>query len=425
MATASGSNAAARTVKVLLLEKVHKDAEMMLVKEGFTVIRHDKLSDAELMEIIPDISVIGVRSKTQITAKVLQAAKNLMAIGCFCIGTDQTDLAQARKLGIPVFNSPYSNTRSVSELIIAEMVMLARQAGDRSMEAHRGIWNKRSNGCYEVRGKTLGIIGYGHVGSQLSVLAESMGMTVVFFDIVPKLAMGNARALGSVEEVLRTSDFVSLHVPGTQHTANMIREEQIAMMKDGAYLLNASRGNVVDVEAAAKALRLGKLAGGAFDVFPEEPAGDDPFTSPLQNCPNTILTPHIGGSTEEAQQAIGRDVAGKLIDFMSRGSTFGAVNVPEIGVSWNLQPGQTRITTFHHNVPGVLRDINAALSVSNVSAQHLGTMLDVGYMLADLDAEMEATAYANLCAIKANTRVRILRQGPGYQGDEIKSPQDN
>lgn len=295
---------------------------------------------------------VGVRSKTKITKELLDGAPRLLCTGCFCIGTDQTDLDYAASLGIPVFNSPYANTRSVAELVIGEMISLARQLTDRTKECHAGQWSKVSKGCYEVRGKTLGIIGYGHVGSQLSVLAESLGMQVIFYDIAPVLSLGNAKCYKSMNELLAQADFVSLHVPKTPQTVGLIGQAQIKLMKKGSFFVNASRGDVVVVPDVAAALRSGYLAGAAFDVYPKEPSSGEEFESELRGCPNTILTPHIGGSTEEAQDAIGVDVASKIIAYINQGRSIGAVNFPEIDMRGHAKAH--RVLISHRNVPGVL-----------------------------------------------------------------------
>ncbi|MDU6243101.1 MAG: phosphoglycerate dehydrogenase, partial [Bradyrhizobium sp.] len=339
------------------------------------------------------------------------AADRLMVVGCFSVGTNQVDLDAAKRLGIPVFNAPYSNTRSVAELTIAEVVMLMRRIFPRSVAAHAGGWDKSANGSREVRGKTLGIIGYGNIGSQLSNLAEAMGMRVIFFDLTDKLRHGNTEPVESLDELLAMSDVVSLHVPETPATANMIGERQIRHMKDGAYLINNSRGTVVDIEALASALRDGKLAGAAVDVFPVEPASNaDPFVSPLQGLPNVILTPHVGGSTEEAQDRIGGEVARKLIDYSDVGSTFGAVNFPQVQLP--ARPTGTRFIHVHRNVPGVLRQVNEAVSRHNINilAQYLQTDPEVGYVVLETDVvggEGEELL-SELRAVEGTIRVRVL-----------------
>jgi len=393
-------------IKVLLMESISDAAAELLSAEGFQVERVHKLTPAQLKEKIARVHVIGVRSKTKLTKEVLACARRLMAVGCFCIGTDQTDLEAAALKGVAVFNSPYANTRSVAELVASQIIALARRWPELSTGCHAGQWNKRSQGCYEVRGKTLGIIGYGHVGSQLSVLGEALGMRVLFHDITPKLSLGNSSQVGSLQELLQASDFVSLHVPKLPTTRNLIGAAEIALMKPGSYLINASRGNVVVVEAAAAALRSGHLQGAAFDVFPEEPASkDDPFLSVLQGCPNTILTPHIGGSTEEAQASIGVDVATKLISYINLGVTNGSVNFPEASLPMERKH---RILNVHFNRPGVLREINTVLGDINISAQHLSTSGPIGYYMAQIDQEASQEAVQALKAMKNSIRTRVV-----------------
>ena len=356
-------------INILLMEKISQKAVDYFVDQGFHVETADRYSPEELAEKLPSIHVIGVRSKTKLTKDLLtKYAKKLLCIGCFCIGTDQTDLNCAASLGIPVFNSPFANTRSVAELVISCMIALARKVGDQNKWMHQGLWKKTAVQCYEVRGKTLGIVGYGHVGSQLSVLAEALGLKVIFYDIIPKLPLGNARAASSLDEVLSKSDFISLHVPFTKLTDNMIDEEQILKMKPGSYLCNAARGKCVNIDAVAKYLKNGHLAGAYFDVYPKEPTND---TLSLCGCPNTILTPHIGGSTQEAQSAIGIDVASKIVKFINEGATIACVNFPQVSLEPNAKVH--RILYVHRNVPGVLRKINEILCEFNVSAQVLKT----------------------------------------------------
>jgi D-3-phosphoglycerate dehydrogenase len=344
---------------------------------------HDKaISEEDLLAKIPEVHAVGVRSKTSLSAQVIAAGKKLLTIGAFCIGTDQTDLDAASLNGTAVFNAPFANTRSVAELVLGEMIMLARQVVDRCAECHAHKWNKSSAGCVEVRGKTLAIIGYGHVGSQLSVLAEALGLHVQFYDVMPKLPLGNAVAKESLEAAIRTADFLSLHVPAEAGTTNLIGAREIAWLPKGSFLLNASRGSVVDIDAAAAALRSGHLSGAAFDVYPEEPsAAGDPFLTPLQGCKNTILTPHVGGSTEEAQVAIGKEVAQKMISYINSGITLGSVNLPE--VSLVKAPTSHRILNIHRNVPGVLKEVNHQLEEFNINAQMLQTRGPIGYMIID------------------------------------------
>ncbi|WP_315738525.1 MULTISPECIES: phosphoglycerate dehydrogenase [unclassified Bradyrhizobium] len=400
-------------IRVLLLEGVNDSAVRMFEANGYTEIERlpKALGSAELKRMLSGVHMLGIRSRTHLTADVLQAADRLMVVGCFSVGTNQVDLDAAKRLGIPVFNAPYSNTRSVAELTIAEVVMLMRRIFPRSVSAHAGGWDKSANGSREVRGKTLGIIGYGNIGSQLSNLAEAMGMRVIFFDLTDKLRHGNTEPVESLDELLAMSDVVSLHVPETPATANMIGERQIRHMKDGAYLINNSRGTVVDIEALASALREGKLAGAAVDVFPAEPASNaDPFVSPLQGLPNVILTPHVGGSTEEAQDRIGGEVARKLIDYSDVGSTFGAVNFPQVQLP--ARPTGTRFIHVHRNVPGVLRQVNEAVARHNINilAQYLQTDPEVGYVVLETDVvggEGEALL-SELRAVEGTIRVRVL-----------------
>jgi D-3-phosphoglycerate dehydrogenase len=340
------------------------------------------------------VHVIGIRSKTKLTEKVLREAKNLLVIGCFCIGTNQVDLDYAAKHGIAVFNSPFANSRSVAELVIAEIITLARQLGDRSNEMHNGTWNKVSAKCWEIRGKTLGIVGYGHIGSQLSVLAEAMGMSVIYYDVVTLMAMGTAKQLPTLEALLAEADFVTLHVPETPETKNMLSTAQFEKMKTGSYLINASRGTVVDIPALIQAMRSGRVAGAALDVYPNEPGGNgDYFNSnlntwgdDLRGLSNIILTPHIGGSTEEAQRAIGVEVAEALVRYINQGITIGSVNLPEItlrGLTLD-EPNHARVIYIHRNVPGVLRKVNEILADHNVDKQISDSKGDIAYLMADV-----------------------------------------
>lgn len=395
-------------IKVLLLESISQTAIDIFVKEGFQVETVHKLSEDQLVQKIKDVHVIGVRSKTRLTKRVLEAAEKLLAVGCFCIGTDQTDLEVAQIRGVPVFNAPFANTRSVAEMVIAELIVLARKIGDRSAECHNGVWNKSSSNCYEVRGKTLGIIGYGHVGSQLSVMAEAMGMKVMYYDILNKLPLGLARACDSMNQVLKEADFVSLHVPKTPETVNLITATQLNLMKRGSYLVNASRGDVVNVDDLAAALKSGHLGGCAVDVFPYEPASqDEEFKTPLRGCPNTILTPHIGGSTEEAQEKIGVEVSLKLVSFVNTGCTLDAVNFPNVNLPQNPYPTH-RILNVHHNVPGVLRDINNVLCNYNVVSQVLQTEGKIGYLIVEVDREVAKECRENMMALEKSIKTRVL-----------------
>jgi len=397
-------------IKVLLLENIHASAIELFAGQQFQVetLKH-ALKEDELAAKIRDVHLLGIRSKTQVPDRVLREGKRLLSVGCFCIGVNQVDITSANRLGVPVFNAPFSNTRSVAEIIIAEIIALARQMGDRSREVHQGIWKKSAAGCFEVRGKVLGIVGYGHIGRQLGVLAESLGIRVVFFDTLSKLPMGNNRAVNTLDTLLDQSDFVSLHVPATPQTKNMIGKAELATMKKGSYLLNASRGSVVDIPALAAAIKSGHLAGAAIDVFPVEPASnDDPFRSELQNLPNVILTPHVGGSTSEAQEAIGREVASSLIKYVNAGATTGAVNFPSIELP--QAPGTHRILNVHRNVPGVLGDINRIVSElrANIRSQLLSTDGEIGYLIMDLEQDVSNEVHKAIGALSTNVRTRIL-----------------
>jgi D-3-phosphoglycerate dehydrogenase len=399
-----------RQIKILLLENIHATAVEIFEREGFHIeVAKGALKEAELKQKLEDVHVLGIRSKTHVTAEALSSAKRLLTVGAFCIGTNQIDLENANRRGIPVFNAPFSNTRSVAELVLAEIVMLARQLGDRSAEVHRGQWRKVSANCFEIRGKTLGIVGYGHIGSQVGVLAEAFGMRVLFHDIVAKLPIGNVRAVETLDELLAQSDFVTLHVPATPQTDKLIGAAQLAAMRPGSYLLNASRGNVVDIPALADALRRGHLAGAAVDVYPHEPeANTDDFVSELRGLPNTILTPHIGGSTEEAQANIGREVATALTKFVNSGATTGAVNFPQMELP--QAPGSHRILNCHKNVPGVLRDINRIVSDrnANIRSQLLATDPNIGYLIMDLDQDLARDVKNDIAALPTSIKTRIL-----------------
>ena len=397
-------------IKILLLENIHPVAAEAFREEGFQVdMVKAALPEAELVARARDVHVLGIRSKTQVTPAVLDEARRMLAVGAFCIGTNQIALRHANRRGVPVFNAPFSNTRSVAELILAEVVMLSRHLGDRSREVHEGRWRKVASGSHEVRGKTLGIVGYGHIGRQVGVLAEGFGMRVVFFDIAARLPMGNNRALATLDEVLATSDFVTLHVPETPQTRNMIGAAELARMRPGACLLNASRGTVVQIQALADAIRRGHIAGAAVDVYPDEPeSNSDGFSSALRNLPNVILTPHIGGSTEEAQEAIGREVSAALIKYINNGSTTGSVNFPQIELP--LTPDTHRILNAHKNVPGVLRDINRLVSDhnANIRAQVLSTDADIGYLIMDLEQDVAHDVKRAIAALPTSIKTRIL-----------------
>ncbi|KAI1199568.1 D-3-phosphoglycerate dehydrogenase 1 [Nemania serpens] len=382
-------------IKILLLENVNQSGQDILTEQGYQVeALKTSLPEDQLIDKIRDVHVIGIRSKTKLNEKVLKEAKNLLVIGCFCIGTNQVDLEYAARHGIAVFNSPFANSRSVAELVIAEIITLARQLGDRSNEMHRGTWNKVSNKCWEIRGKTLGIVGYGHIGSQLSVLAEAMGMSVIYYDTVSLMALGTARQVPTLEALLSQADFVTLHVPEVAETKNMISAAQLAEMKDGSYLINASRGTVVDIPALINAMRSGKIAGAALDVYPTEPrANGDYFNNSLngwdeelRSVNNIILTPHIGGSTEEAQRAIGIEVGDALVRYINQGSTIGSVNMPEVSLRpmTHEELDYARVIFIHQNVPGVLRRVNAILGEHNVDKQISDSRGDFAYLMADV-----------------------------------------
>ncbi|WP_022653946.1 phosphoglycerate dehydrogenase [Aquaspirillum serpens] len=397
-------------IKILLLEGVHQTALDAFAADGYTNIEYHKksLGEAQLLEAIRDAHFVGIRSRTHLTEAVFAEAKKLAAVGCFCIGTNQVDLAAAQRRGIPVFNAPFSNTRSVAELVLAETIMLMRGIPHKNTLCHSGGWTKSAEGSYEVRGKTLGIIGYGHIGTQIGILAEGVGMKVVFADIETKLPLGNARQ-ASLDEVLAESDVVTLHVPETPETQNMIAAAELAKMKAGAHLINASRGTVVDIPALAAALQQGHLGGAAIDVFPVEPKGnDDEFISPLRGLSNVILTPHIGGSTLEAQANIGAEVAAKLLKYSNNGSTVTAVNFPE--VSLPAHGGKKRLLHIHENRPGMLARINEALSTTgvNIAAQYLQTRDNIGYVVIDTDSEAPDAALATLGALDGTLRSRVL-----------------
>ena len=397
-------------IKVLLLENIHSSGAQMFRDDGLSVeTQSAALDEDELCAKIEDVHLLGIRSKTHVTPKVLEAARRLLAVGCYCIGTNQVALEAAGKRGVVVFNAPFSNTRSVAELVLSEVIALSRQLMDASKGMHEGIWNKSATGSFEVRGKTLGIIGYGHIGRQVGVLAEALGMNVLFYDIVSQLPMGNNREMPSLDALLEASDFVTLHVPATEQTKNMIGTEQLRKMRPGSRLLNLSRGNVVDIPALAEALRAGHLKGAAIDVFPKEPQSNkERFESPLQGLKNVILTPHVGGSTEEAQAAIGKEVTVTLLKFLNTGSTLPAVNFPRVEPA-QLR-GRHRILNIHRNVPGVLSDINTIISEShaNVESQVLETNSDVGYLVMDLNRGVSEEVRARVSALATNIRTRIL-----------------
>jgi D-3-phosphoglycerate dehydrogenase / 2-oxoglutarate reductase len=398
-------------LKILLLEGVHQRAVTLFKKNGYSQIEyhHTGMDHAELMDKIADVHFLGIRSRTQLSAELLAAAKRLVSVGCFCIGTNHVALTAAQKQGIPVFNAPFSNTRSVAELIIAEIIMLMRDIPRKNSLLHKQQWLKSAKDSFEIRGKCLGIIGYGHIGTQLGILAENLGMQVLFYDIEPKLALGNAKACASLTECLQQADVVSLHVPETQQTKNMIDRQALSQMRQGALLLNASRGSVVDLDALHEALTHEHLRGAAIDVFPQEPKDNqDVFVSPLQAFDNVILTPHIGGSTQEAQANIGEEVAYKMLRYSNNGSTDGAVNFPQ--VSLPEHPGKCRILHIHKNIPGILSQINTVFSSNqiNIASQYLQTNADIGYVVMDLDNASGDLALEKLKAITGTIRTRLL-----------------
>ena len=398
-------------IKILLLEGVHQSALEELKAKGYSNIEYIKtsLSNDDLIAKIADVHFVGIRSRTQLTDEVLSHAKKLVAIGCFCIGTNQVNIKAAQKLGIPVFNAPFSNTRSVAELVLGETLLLLRGIPEKSAKAHRGQWLKSAAGSFEARGKTLGIIGYGHIGTQLGILAETLGMRVRFYDIETKLPLGNASQAPSLSALLGEADVVSLHVPETPQTQNMIGAAEFSAMKSGAIFINASRGTVVDIDALAEALSMKKVAGAAIDVFPVEPKGnDDEFLSPLRGFDNVLLTPHIGGSTKEAQENIGLEVASKLAKYSDNGSSLSAVNFPEVSLPEHVNT--SRLLHIHHNQPGVLTQINQAFAENNINiaAQYLQTDDQIGYVVIDIESSNSVKALKALKAIDGTIKARIL-----------------
>ncbi len=398
-------------IKFLLLEGIHPSAVDVIRAAGYTQIESvsGALEGEALQQKIADVHFVGIRSRTQLTAEVLAHAHKLVAVGCFCIGTNQVDLHAARERGIAVFNAPYSNTRSVAELVLAEAILLLRGIPEKNAAAHRGGWMKSADNAYEIRGKTLGIVGYGSIGTQLSVLAESLGMHVAFYDVVNKLPLGNARQVHKLHDLLGQSDIVSLHVPELPSTQWMIGAAEIAAMKPGGILINAARGTVVEIEPLAEALRQKKLLGAAVDVFPVEPRSNkDEFVSPLRGLDNVILTPHIGGSTLEAQANIGLEVAEKLVKYSDNGTSTSSVNFPEVALP--SHPGKHRLLHIHRNVPGVLSHINRILSDNhiNISAQYLQTNEAVGYVVIDMDAASSDLALDKLAQVPGTLRSRVL-----------------
>jgi D-3-phosphoglycerate dehydrogenase len=399
-------------IKVVLLEGVHPDAEKLFKQDGYHNIHiyNSTPDDDELRVILADTHILGIRSRTQLKGQNLAACEKLMAVGTFCIGTNQVDLDSCKIQGIPVFNAPFSNTRSVAELVIAEIILLLRGIPEKNAKAHRGQWFKSALNSNETRGKTLGIVGFGHIGSQLCILAEAMGMKVKYYDIENKLPLGNSQAMGSLHDMLPSVDVLSLHVPDTELTRNMISKNELALLPKGAYLVNAARGHIVVIDDLVQSLRSGHLNGAAIDVFPTEPASNnDPFESPLVDFDNVILTPHIGGSTQEAQVNIANEVADKLIKYSNNGSTSSAVNFPEVSLP-TLHADLTRVMHIHENKPGMLEQINHAFSSQkiNIAAMYLQTSGEVGYVIMDVNCESSDSIVKKLNDIEGTIRVRVL-----------------
>ncbi len=398
-------------IKILLLEGVHPSSVEVLEAAGYSNIEYHKgsLSEEDLLEAVKDVHFIGIRSRTNLTQEVFDAAKKLVAVGCFCIGTNQVDLVAAAKRGIPVFNAPFSNTRSVAELVLGQTLLLLRGVPEKNALAHRGVWKKSADHSFEARGKRLGIIGYGHIGTQLSILAENLGMRVYFYDIENKLTLGNATQVATMAELLNKCDVISLHVPETKETKDMMGAEEFALMKPGAIFINAARGTVVDIPALCGALETGHIAGAAVDVFPVEPKTNaDPFESPLTAFDNVILTPHVGGSTQEAQENIGVEVAGKLAKYSDNGSTLSSVNFPEVSLPQHSDC--SRLLHIHENRPGILTQINTIFATEgiNIAGQHLQTSAEIGYVVIDVETERSEEALAKLKQIEGTIRARIL-----------------
>lgn len=398
-------------MKVLLLEGVHERAAENFARHGYTTIEQHRqaLAGDDLKAAIADVHFVGIRSRTRLTAEAIAAGRKLLAVGAFCIGTNQVDLDAAMMRGIPVFNAPFSNTRSVAELVLAEIILLMRGIPAKNALLHRGVWSKSADDAREVRGKTLGIVGYGNIGSQLSVMAEALGMNICYYDVVTKLPLGNATMMPTLEDLLAAADVVTVHVPETPLTRGMFGREQFARMKGGALFINAARGSLVDIDAACAALESGRLGGAAFDVYPAEPeSNEQEFVSPLRRFENVLLTPHIAGSTIEAQANIGTEVSEKLVRYSDNGSSVTAVNFPE--VSLPTFPGSHRLLHIHHNVPGVLSSINRVFSEKgiNISAEYLMTNAKIGYVVLDVEAESSRIALASLQAVEGTIRARVL-----------------
>ena len=398
-------------IKILFLENISEAAIQLFRDNGYSDVRKiaGALSEEQLIQEVKDVHILGIRSKTQITSTILQHASKLQAIGCFCIGTNQVDLVAARKKGVVVFNAPYSNTRSVAELVIGASILLIRRILDKNKYAHEGKWNKDAKGSYELRGKTLGIIGYGSIGLQVSILAEALGMKVIFYDIITKLPLGNAVQKKSIKEVVSKSEIITLHIPENGTTKNLINKTNLKYFKKGSILLNYARGEVVDLDALSTALKSGQLSGAGIDVYPIEPEKNgDSFTSPLQHISNVLLTPHVGGSTEEAQHNIGEDVSSKLYQYLEMGITTGSLTIPEMSLP--PQEGTHRILHIHNNVPGVLSEINSTMSENkiNILGQYLKTNDEIGYVVLDLDKKLSKNASDLLRLVKGTIKVRVL-----------------
>lgn len=409
--SAFGLSLEKQKIKILLLEGIHQRAVDTFNQAGYYQVEHlaTSLGEDELLEKIRDVHFIGIRSRTQLTEEVFQAASRLIGVGCFCIGTNQVDLKAASDKGVVVFNAPFSNTRSVAELVLAEAILLMRGIPEKNARAHRGEWQKTAKNAYEIRGKTLGIVGYGSIGAQLSVMAESLGMQVIFYDIINKLPLGNATQAGSLGELLENADVVSLHVPETAATRNMIGSEELQKMKRESVLINASRGTVVDIQALEQALRSEAILGAAIDVFPVEPkSNQEEFVSPLRAFDNVILSPHVGGSTAEAQENIGEEVARKMVKYSDNGTSLSSVNFPEVALP--AHPGEHRLLNVHRNIPGILSQINAVFSENgiNISGQYLQTNEHLGYVVMDIHADHSEKALSALRAIEGTIRTRVL-----------------
>lgn len=397
-------------IKILLLENVHQVAVNNLKEAGYSVeLNTASLAPDELLEKIQNVHVLGIRSKTKVTAAHFKAAKKMLCLGCFGIGTNHIDLDAAASCGIPVFNAPYGSTRSVAELAIGNLISLARKTADGNRKLHEGMWEKSAKGCFEVRDKVLGIIGFGHIGQQVGIIAEALGLRVIFFDLKPQLPLGNSRQVSSLDKLLSESDFVSLHLPGQKGNQAIIGSNEMSKMKKGAYLINTSRGSLVDFEALREAITSGQLGGAAIDVYPAEPkTNKEAFDCGLRGLPNVLLTPHLGGSTEEAQLKLGEEVAASFVRFIDEGATVGAVNFPHVGLP--MDSNSHRILNVHKNVPGVLKDINGIISNlgANINGQYLGTYKDVGYLIMDVDKDLSAEVMQQISVLESNIKTRIL-----------------